>query len=355
MQPTFNVSAMACHDRNLQLRIVPGARPRYNKPVNEFLTVLAAVLPVFGIMGIGWWLRVRHWLTADADQSLMRLVINLLIPCLIIQSVLGNPALRRPENLLLPPLIGFGMVALGIAVARAFARLAGLRTKPERRTFAFLTGLQNYAYLTIPLCVSLFDANTTGVLFVHNVGAEMALWTLGMAVLTGSSLASGWKNVLNAPLIALLVALALNFLGPFFTLTPVANLVTKTVLTAVLWLGQSAIPLALLLIGAIVADQLEGAAGGQAVRVASVAVLVRLALMPVLFVLLAKFLPCSVEFKRVLLLQGAMPSAVLPIVLAKHCGGDSRTGLQVVLGTSLAGFITIPLWIHFGGHVIGLW
>ena len=33
---------------------------------------------------------------------------------------------------------------------------------------------QNYAYLTIPLCVSLYDPNTTGVLFVHNVGAELA-------------------------------------------------------------------------------------------------------------------------------------------------------------------------------------
>ena len=323
--------------------------------MNEFLTVLAAVLPVFGIMVIGWWLRLRHWLTADADQSLMRLVINLLIPCLIFQSVLGNPALRRPENLLLPPLIGFGMVTLGIALARAFAPLAGLRTQPEKRTFAFLAGLQNYAYLTIPLCVSLFDANTTGVLFVHNVGAEMALWTLGMSVLTGSGLSGGWKNFLNAPLVALLLALALNFLGALFTKPPVANIAGQIIFTGIAWLGQSAIPLALLLIGAIVADQLQETQGGQALRVICSAVLLRLGLMPVLFVLLAKFLPCSVEFKRVLLLQGAMPSAVLPIVLTKHCGGDSRTGLQVVLGTSLFGLVTIPLWIHFGGRAIGLW
>jgi predicted permease len=70
---------------------------------------------------------------------------------------------------------------------------------------------------------------------------------------------------------------------------------------------------------------------------------------------LAKFLPCSIELKRVILLQGAMPSAVLPIVLAKHYGGDPRTALQVVIGTSLAGLVTIPLWIDFGGRVIGLW
>ena len=61
------------------------------------------------------------------------------------------------------------------------------------------------------------------------------------------------------------------------------------------------------------------------------------------------------ELKRVLVLQGAMPAAVLPIVLTKHYGGDARTSLQVALGTSLLGLVTIPLWIRFGGHVIGLW
>jgi len=322
--------------------------------MNEFLTVLTAVLPVFGIMGVGLLLRRRDWLSADADASLMRVCLNLLLPCLIFDSVLGNAALRQPENLLLPPLVGFGMVAVGIAISRLFARVAGLQTKPEQRTFAFLTGLQNYAYLVIPLCVSLFDSGTTGVLFVHNVGTEIAMWTLGVTVLTGSGLSGGWKKILNAPLAALLLALGLNFLGIIFTPPGSVAFVGKIILTAIHWFGQSAIPLALLLIGAIVADHLADARGGRAVRVVVVASLVRLAIMPILFLLLAKFLPCSLELKRVLVLQGAMPSAVLPIVITKHYGGDARTALQVALGTSVLGLATIPLWIHFGGHFAGI-
>ena len=322
--------------------------------MNEFLTVLTAVLPVFGIMGIGLGLRRRGWLSADADSSLMRVTINLLLPSLIFDSVLGNAALRRPENLLLPPLVGFGMVAVGVGLARLFARAAGMQTKPEQRTFAFLTGLQNYAYLTIPLCFTLFDSGTTGVLFVHNVGSEIAMWTLGIAVLTGSGLTGGWKKILNAPLAALLLALALNFLGMVFTPPAMVVFTGKIILTAIHWFGESAIPLALLLIGAIVADHLAEARGGRAVRVVTVAALVRLGVMPVLFLLLAKFLPCSIELKRVLVLQGAMPSAVLPIVLAKHYGGDAQTALQVALGTSVFGLATIPLWIRFGEYVVGL-
>ena len=323
--------------------------------MKEFLTVLTAVLPVFGIMGIGLWLRRRNRLSADADASLMWVTINLLLPALIFDSVLGNAALRRPENLLVPPLVGFGMVTVGLGVARLFARLAGLKTKPEQRTFAFLAGLQNYAYLTIPLCITIFaDPGTTGVLFVHNVGAEMAMWTLCIAVLTGSGLADSWKKMLNAPVLALLLAVGLNFLGLWVVPPAPVALVGKTILTAIHWFGQSAIPLALLLIGAIVADHLTDAGGGRAARVVSVAILVRLGIMPVLFLLAAYFLPCSLELKRVLVLQGAVPSAVLPIALTRHYGGDTRTALQVALGTSLAGLVTIPLWIHFGGHAIGL-
>lgn len=323
--------------------------------MNEFLTVLTAVLPVFGIMGTGLWLRRRDWLSADADQSLMRVTINLLLPALIFDSVLGNAALRRPENLLLPPLVGFGMAALGMGVAKFFGRLAGLRTAPEQRTFAFLAGLQNYAYLTIPLCILLFDPGTTGVLFVHNVGTEMAMWTLGIAVLTGSGFSGGWRKILNAPLAALVLAMLLNGLGMFLTPPAPVLFFGGMLLTVIHWFGQSAIPLALLLIGAIVADHLNDARGGKAARVVAVASLVRLGIMPVLFLLLAKFLPCSLELKRVIVLQGAMSSAVLPIVLTKHYGGDARTALQVALGTSLVGLVTIPLWIRIGGHFAGLW
>jgi predicted permease len=126
-------------------------------------------------------------------------------------------------------------------------------------------------------------------------------------------------------------------------------------MTAIHWLGQCAIPLALLLIGAIVADYFPELRGGRSVRVFTAAVLVRLVILPPIFFALAKWLPCSIEMKRVMIVQGAMSSAVLPIALAKHFGGDTRTALQVVLGTSVVGLIAIPLWIQLGGRFCGLW
>ncbi len=73
-----------------------------------------------------------------------------------------------------------------------------------------------------------------------------------------------------------------------------------------------------------------------------------------LILLVARFLPASVELKQVLVLQAAMPSAVFPIVMSSHYGGDPPTALRVVLGTALLGLLTIPLWIKFGMHFAGL-
>lgn len=315
--------------------------------MNEFSTVLSAVVPVFGIAAVGLMIRKLNWLTEEADQSLLRVNVNLLLPCLILDAAIGNPALSKLSNLLLAPLVGFGTVALGVVLALASRRLHGLTERRAQRTFAVSVGMYNYGYVPLPLALLLFDKETAGVLFVHNVGVELGLWTLGVMLLTGGSLGRDWRRIFNAPLIAIVLAVMLNALG-WHTHVP------QVVLTAVHWLGQCAIPMALILIGAIVADHLHEFHSASGWRVIGTAVLLRLGVLPVLFLLLAKYLPGSLELKRVMVLEAAMPAAVFPIIMARHYHGDPPTALRVVIGTSAVGLVTIPLWIKFGMHFVGI-
>lgn len=306
------------------------------------MTLFSAVVPVFGLMVAGFGMRRVRWLTAEADQSLLRICVNVLLPSLIFESVLGNEALRRPENLWLPPLVGVVTVLVSVGLAWLVTGLTKLETPGERRTFALTTGLQNYGYIPLPLCILLFDPGTVGVLLVHNVGVEIMLWTVGIAFLSGGGWRGSWKRIINAPLVALLLALALNVIGQHISPPPLIHEAGLMAMTGIHWLGQCAIPLALLMIGAIIADHISEIHGGRFGRVVVMALAVRLLALPILFMLLAKYLPCSIELKRV-------------IALSKHYGGDPRTALQVVLSTSLAGLVTIPLWIKWGCHFAGLW
>jgi predicted permease len=54
-----------------------------------------------------------------------------------------------------------------------------------------------------------------------------------------------------------------------------------------------------------------------------------------------------------MVIQGAMPCAIFPIVLARHFDGASEIALKVALSTTALSLVTIPLWIGFGLYLIG--
>jgi predicted permease len=316
--------------------------------MSEFLVVFSAVVPVFGIVLVGLLVRRLNLLTEEADRGLLQLNIGVLFPCLIFDTVLGNKALSVAGNLTLAPLVGFLTVALGLLAGWAMSRWIGLKDPRQQGTFAVTVGVYNYGYVPLPLCFLLFGGTqTAGVLFVHNVGVELAMWTLGIMFLGGIGVVRDWRKMANTPILATVLAVGLNALG-------MQQSVPEPIRTAIKWLGQCAIPLSLVLIGAVIADHLEDFRSLSSLKVISAALALRIVLLPISFLLAAKYLPASVELKRVMVLQSAMPSAVFPIVMARHYGGDPVTAMRVVLGTSLVGLVTIPLWIRFGLSFVGL-
>lgn len=315
--------------------------------MSELSTVLNAVVPVFLIVGGGFAMRRLGWLNAAADASLLKLTINVLIPCLIFDSLLGNQALTRAGNIFLPPVVGFLSIVLGLGISRLVSRWISAPREDTRRTFDFCTAMYNYGYIPLPLAMSLFDRETVGVLFVHNLGVEVAFWIFGLMLLAGAGLRQSGRRLLNAPLLTIGATLLLNAVLP-------REHFPTAVLNAAHLVGQCAIPLGMILIGATVADHVGGFHSAGGARTMALACLLRLGVLPILFVLGARWLPCSLELKRVIVIQAAMPAAVFPIVMVRHYGGDPAAALQVVISTSVLSLITIPLWLHVGLRVAGV-
>ena len=309
-------------------------------PLSE---VLSAVLPVFFLAVVGIGLRRVRWLTEEADATLLRLVVNVLTPCLIFDKVLGNQALQRAENLFIPPLMGFGGIVLGIGICWLFRRRVGLKTDAEQRTFALVAGLQNYGYVPFPLVLVLFanHPDTPGVLFVHNLGVDIAMWTLGLMTLGHATGPGEWRKLINAPLVAIVLSLLLNACGA-------ARWMPRPVGITASMLGACAFPLGIMLTGAMVADQIRQLHPARAAGALIWSAVFRLGVIPALMLGIVRVLPCSVEVKRVIVVQAAMPAGVFPIVLSRLYGGDPATAVRIVAGTTILSLITIPLWIQVG-------
>ena len=307
----------------------------------SYWQLLLLVLPVFAVIAVGVVVRRVHWIEGAAEASLIRLVVNVCYPCLIFESVSGNAALRSPGNLLLPPLVGFFVTWLSIRAGLLVARSIGLHVGTGLRTFALAVGIANYGYLPIPIMEGLWGPESRGVLLVHNVGVEAAIWTLGLLVLSGESLREGWRRLVSPIMVTLVLAVVCNLAG----VTPhLPGVLTD----AIHQLGVCGIPLGLVMTGVSLANFLNQPRELFDAKVTGAAMALRLGVLPLLMLALAKWLPCSVELKRVILVQAAMPAAMISVILARFYGGHPRTAVQIVLGTTALGVLVIPLWLKVG-------
>jgi predicted permease len=305
------------------------------------------ILPVFALIAVGVALRRFRWVEGAAEASMIKLVVYVCMPCLVFETIVGNASLRDPGNLLLPPLAGFAATVAGFAVAYLAGRCIGLEKGTGLRTFAVTAGICNYSYLPLPIVGAIWGERAQGLVLVHNLGVDSALWSVGLIVLTGASAREGWRKIITPVLVTLVVAVAINLSG----LSPhVPGFVGSMAHS----LGICTVPLGLLMTGVSLADYLDKPSSLLHRNIALAGCVVRLLVMPALMLCLARVLPCSVELKRVLVVEAAMPSAVFPIIIARHYGGQPLTAVQVVLATTAAGLVTCPLWIRAGLAWVGV-
>jgi predicted permease len=328
----------------------------------EYLKILGSVIPLFLVMAIGALVRRARVLTEEADRSLLDLSVHLLMPCLILDHVMASEALRQPGNLLCSPLLGFVCTATGVGVAALAARWWGFPDTAKARTFAFVGGIYNYGYIPIPLIATLYGANALAVLFLFNLGTETAFWTVGFALLEGRLPFRDWRRALTPPVRALLLGVAINLLTAAFgfrlddaTLNAVAWGWPVQLLTSTIHLvGLCTVPLALLLIGATMADFWSELRGDDGPGPLILSLAVRNLICPAGFVFLAWLLPVSHELKETLVVQAAMPAGIFSLVLVRHYGGNVPLAMQIICGTSAAAIVTLPLWIRFGMQLAGV-
>ncbi len=308
-----------------------------------------SVIPVFVFFAIGFWLRHKRAIQPEHDAVIMQLAMDVGYPCLIFYNIMkymvveAAPGVASVGFSLQAIACGFLEMTLGVLVAWLVARALRLRIGTGLRTFTLTAGVQNYAFFVIPIVQMLFSASgdpTMGVLFIHNMGCEIFVWSIGVILMCGGASDLRLGTILRGPLLAVCVSLMLVWtgLGPYVAQAPLMK--------ATEMVGAVATPICLILFGCSMFDLAKNFRWQPRMLIAGV--LARLVLAPACILLLAWLLPVDPIIKRIMVIQSAIPSAVIPVILAKRYGGIPEVGTQILLTTTVCSFITLPIWLAVG-------
>ena len=315
--------------------------------------IIQQLLPVYLLILVGAGLRRVGLTKRENDDAILHLVFNVMYPCFILDNILGSSSVKDPSSVAWGVGLGFLFPVIGMALAWVVAGWLGYAKGSGRRTFALSSGIQNFGYTAIPVVQQLWvGTGAMAMLFVHNLGTELAIWSVGVMLISGEKKIP-WKRLLKGPVVAVIAGLllvALDWDG--MRVSNAGETVPGVIRTTLKWLGVGAFPLAIFTTGGIMMDMigkerfsLKASIGGSVLR---------LAVIPCVMLLGARFLAPPVELKQVLIVQAAMPAAMTPILLAKLYGGRPSVAVEIVVASTVLSLITLPLVLLFGRAFLGL-
>jgi len=313
----------------------------------NYLGILAALLPYFGYILLGAVANRLGISRGKPEKYLNITLINVMYPILSFNFIIGNPVMENLTRIASAPFVGFFSIVAGFGAAYfASAFMKGMREE-SRGSFSFSVGMYNYLFFAVPLTAALYGEHVVGVLLIHNLGNDIAVWSVGAGLIAGGGLYNPLRLFKNPPIVAIFLALIINHFTGGAPMPAFLKMFTSTV-------ALIAIPAGLFISGATLADNMKMFNKKDGLKLMGAGVAIRLFLAPFIVVGIVALLPVPKEVKMVTAIQASMPSGVSTAVIIRYFKGDASIAVPVIISTMLIAIFTMPLWIRIFQAVLGV-
>ncbi len=300
-------------------------------------SLLDTLLPLYLLISLGYIFRHRGFPAYDFWEGVEKLVYFVLFPALIFSN------LARAE--INPQLISQILtgVAIPTLIVGATQWLGFLSPRISRKTFSsmYQGAVRNNTTIGLVIAgiimpghgVAVMALIMTIMVIINNITCVTVLTHYGDARQRDAATQnkSMLRNIAGNPLIiASVLGLAFNFL-------PIS--LPDSLHSAIYFLGQTGLPLALLAVGA----GLNLTTFMGKTFALSISTIAKLALMPALIYLFASYLTLAPEDTAILVLYGGLPTAMSSYVLSSQLGGDKETMAQIITLQTLLAALTLPV------------
>ena len=295
-----------------------------------FLTILADdILPIFLVASVGFLLARR--LHVDV-KSVSRVTFNALAPCLVftqlVTSRVGAGEFGRICAFTILLVAAIGIVARLVAVPFRLDR-------PQLMAFLVVVMFSNAGNYGLSVVLFAFGKDVLARAVIYFVMSALLVYSVGSLLASSGRLGPGaaLRGLLRVPALWALVAAALVV----WTGVTVPTAVSRPIEL----LGSSAIPIMLLVLGM----QFEKGAWPERPGLVAAASALALVGSPLIGFCLAPLLGLEGITRQAMLVEAAMPSAVITTILALEFDVAPRFVTSVVVVTTLASSITVSLLI----------
>jgi predicted permease len=300
-------------------------------------TLLQTLVPIFGLMALGWASARRGVVDGDGVRGLVMFVFTFSIPALLVSSV---ATLEVPDDVAWGFLVAFYVGSLLTwAAGMVAARFVYHRPLAEQAVFGLGAAFSNLFLIGLPVVLTALgpEASFPMVMILGFHSATFMPLTVLLVQAdrdrTGS-LSSRLRTVVhdvvrNPIIVALLVGAVINVSGlPLWS--PAASILDL--------LGQAAIPCALVALGGSLAGYDASGETGPVLLLTALKLVVHPLLVWIVAVpvLGLSGLPVSVA-----VLLAAMPSAVFVYLFGARYDAAANVAARTVLLTSVASFATL--------------
>ena len=326
--------------------------------------ILAVTVPFFALVLLGWFAARAGPLPVSAIPGLNAYVLFFALPCMLFRFGASLPLAHLADPALLAIYLGSAalMVALTIALTLRRGTQSGGVALKDAAFGALVAAFPNAGFMGVPLLVALFgDAAAgpvIGAIVIDLVVTSTLCLTLAQVESARSS-GQAERRAAHAAWIALRGALG-NPL-PWAIVLGAASGVVRLELPApiaqiVRMLGDSATPVALFTIGAVLFRAGRHVHARTPVKQFLPVALIKLLVHPALVFgagLLARTLgaPVSPFGLMVLTLTAALPSASNVSILAERYGADNGRVTRIILASTVLAFLSFSViaWLFDQG------
>lgn len=317
--------------------------------MQEFGTIVNRIITLGLAMLVGFVCVKSKYISKEHNDGMSKIIVRITLPILVVTSLtsldLDREKLINSIHVLLISLV---TVAFLYAAGTLMSKI-GKMQKARSVMHRCMTCFGNVVFMAFPLIQALYGAEGLLYAVIYELANDMFLWTLGVYEMNTIreqklSFLGNLKKLLNPGTIAFAVAfimMAFRWKFPGVTSALLRWKFFGAMSEALTGIGSTTTYMSMLFIGGTLA--LVDFKHIYKRIWLFVLTLVKMIAIPVLLMFILKLFNINDVVKAVIILQAAMPTSTVLVVLGTEYDGDVLYCAEGVFITHLAGLATLPL------------